>query len=271
VTGTWADSDAEATSKGIHAGHTTSTDTATPGKVVATALMNAVVIHYLKQVDGGTFRYRIDSGSWTSVDTSNAGDLYATETVSGLDGSSHTLTIEVTVAGSAGVTLMGIEPQLTADGVRTHFGGNGGTQALHFSQLNATLFQDGITALDPDLVIIILGTNDCVNDVTIANFETRYNTVIDRIQAAVPLADIVLVCPAADYLEGTYPMSDYQASIRSMAVSQGCACLDLYMDFGPYNDAVTRGIMVTADVHPTDAGYRLIVNLLLNRLLNMGE
>jgi hypothetical protein len=44
--------------------------------------------------------------------------------------------------------------------------GNGTAAASDYSQVNATAWQSGVTALNPNLIILTLGTNDKTANVT---------------------------------------------------------------------------------------------------------
>jgi hypothetical protein len=93
-------------------------------------------------------------------------------------------------AGSAGLTLSGAILRKTALGAVVYRMGNGGAAASDYSQVNATAWQSGVTALNPNLIIYILGTNDKTANVTPSVFATSIGTVIDRMRVAVPNADV---------------------------------------------------------------------------------
>jgi hypothetical protein len=267
--GTWTDDTKTINSLGPHCAHATSTDTATPASYTVVGIINSFIIHYIKKLNGGSFRYRVDTGGWTSVDTSNGSTVYATEVITGLASSSHTLIIEVTVAGTAGVTLTGVDCREDTVGVRLHFLGNAGALSLSFSQLNSTIWSDGMAALESDLVVILLGTNDKDTNVTPATFATNINTIIDRIQTLNPLCDILLLTPADNNIAGnTYTVADYVAQERAIAVSQNTACMDIYMNFGPFSDGNARGLYLNSN-HPNENGYVLIKNLLIKNFLDV--
>lgn len=262
--GTWTDVDQTAAAYGPGVQHMSSVDIATPAAVSVVATANTMTIHYGKQAGGGSFRFRVDAGGWTTVDT-DAAAAYATEVIGSLSTASHTLEIEVTVAG-AGVILVGVDCALSANGVRINWCGNGGASAESFSQVDETIWSDAITALTPDVVIILLGTNDHSGNVLPATFATRINAVVDRIQAALPLTDIVLLAPSDNGLSGrTYTVSEYVDELRGIGVAQDAAVVDAYMNVGPYADGNSRALYANTS-HPNDAGYDLLAQLLLNRL-----
>lgn len=265
--GTWTDTDQLATSKGVDLADGTTVDTSAVVTVVSVA--TDFVIQYLKQSGGGDFRYKIDAGGWTTVSTANASDLHATVPITGLSNASHTLTIEITVAGSSGVTLLGAAPVISGiNGVIVDRIGNGGATAAQYAAVNATIWQAGLAALAPNLAIVLLGTNDDSTDVNPATFGTNLTTLVTRIRAAVPLCDVLLLTPAANGLSvGTYSMSQYVTQIRAVAVAQNCMCLDMYLNMASYTDSDSRSLMAGTS-HLNANGGQVYADRMLRELVS---
>lgn len=243
-TGTWTPSDQNAPtpSYGVDIASVSSTDIATPGKYVLTTTSTDISVHYLKQSGGGSFRWNVDGGGWTTVSTANATNLFATLDITGLSNASHILTIEVTVAGT-GVILMGADCKITgSNGVRIHKLGNGGLTAENATDVDATIWEAGIAALAPNLVIVLLGTNDHSHDVVPATFGTQITTLITRIRAARANTDILLLSPAANDLTETYDLSDYVTVLRDLAVTEETAMVDFYLNLPDYTAGNARGL-----------------------------
>lgn len=260
-TGTWTSSDQLAGSRGVDIAHVTSTDIATPGKYVLTTTSTDISVHYLKQSGGGSFRWNVDGGGWTTVSTANATDLFATLDITGLSNASHILTIEVTVAGT-GVTFMGADCKITgSNGVRIHKLGNGGLTAGQAVAVDATIWEAGIAALAPNLVIILLGTNDHSQDVVPATFSTNITTLITRIRAARANTDILLLSPADNDLTETYLLTDYVTVLRDLAVSEETAMVDFYLNLPDYTIGNARGLYSNT-THLNASGGQLGANLL---------
>jgi hypothetical protein len=195
-TGTWADSDAAVGSLGPDVMHTKTTDTGTPATLSFTATTQELYLLAYQQPGGGTFRWRSDAGAWSSAistDTTAGWNLFTLST--GLSLASHAIDIQIVAAGSAGLTLSGAILRKTALGAVVYRMGNGGAAASDYSQVDATAWESGLTALNPNLIMLTLGTNDKTANVTPSTFATRIGTVIDRIRVALPNADVVLVSP----------------------------------------------------------------------------
>lgn len=270
-TGTWVDQDNAATSilgRGVDIADATSTDTATPAQVtIGSATFNIAVIHFLKQTNGGDFRYRIDGGSWTTVTTANAGDLYSTTTISGLTTATHTLDIQVLNAGTAGVTLFGVDLQRTGIGARLHRMGNPGANSTQYAAANVTLWEAGLTALAPTSVAIMLGTNDMSQSITPTAFGANLETIITRINATLPLVDVILTPPADNGLTGKpQQVAAFRDEMRNVAVRKGAFFIDTYAAMGSsYANGNARGLYANSS-HPNNYGGWVISNAIIRAL-----
>ena len=267
-TGTWTDHDngGSPQGNGVDIADANSTDTVTPAQVTVVATFNTAVIHFQKMLNGGDFRWRLDGGSWTTVTTANASTIYATSTISGLSTASHTLDVQILNAGSAGVTLFGIDLQRTGNGARLLRLGNGGSTAAQYIASNATLWQAGLTAFAPSAVALLLGTNDMSGNVAPSSFGGSIDTLCTRIQAAVPLADVILLSPADNGLTGkTYTVSQYRDELRNAAVRNSALFIDTYRSIGSYTNGNSRGLCLNTS-HLNANGGRVVADMMIRRL-----
>lgn len=239
----------------------------------------APVLHYLKKSGGGDLRYSFDSGgTWTTIATSNASDLYSTQalTVPGsTQGGNWTLWLEVLNAGS-GCTAFGVDVADSNVGARVHVLAYPGFKAADYSGATAALWQAGFAALNPDLTIIgPLATNDQDNTST-TTFATNLTTIITNIRTAKPGAAIMLVIPANNLRTNSIPMSDYAAATQTVASTNSCAFVNLVADWGStssYDGAAPRILMLAADnIHPTTPlGYQQVAANIIGRILPDGK
>lgn len=266
-TGTWSDVDQTSSARGVDLAHATCM--ATGGTLVFSAAVHGFTLHYLKQANGGVFRWNVDGSGWTTVDTANASNLFATVAVTGLDGNAHTLNIEVTTAGTAGVTLMGCDCMKTGNGVRVHKLGNGGAAASQFTGVDATIWQAGLAALATDVVIVLLGTNDCVANVSPATFNASLTTMAARVRAALPYCDVLFLSPCDMGLGPyTYAPQNYADEMRSVAITNRCGYVDAHRNFGSYADAAARGLWANTS-HLNAVGGQLVANLMIEQALRV--
>lgn len=199
-----------------------------------------VQIFYYNQVGGGSFRWRINAGSWTTVST-DAAETVATVDISGLDDSvSNTLELEITVAsGGIPVKILGFRFFNTdIQGVHVDSIGRGGAASVDFATtIDDTAHQWVLNKIDPDLVLITLGTNDLiVQDTNSHEFKTNMETLIDRIKTALPDASILLYSSADNYWatanSSIYKMVDYDRKCEELAIENGIAYISGYDLFG---------------------------------------
>jgi len=229
--------------------------------------ISAVYLYYIAG-GSGIVRYRWNAGAWTTLDIS-AGSGLLTSSLASVPTGTWTLEIE-NVSGTT--TICGLDVQKTADGVRVHKLGGTGSASSSWTAVNAAYWQAGLTALAPNLVTILLGTNDQGVSMTAATYRTNIQTMITRIRAALPVADIALIMPCENQrVANTYAMSVYAKEAYELAAINNCAWLDLQYVFGDtaaqYAYGSARPWFAADLIHPdpttggrviTDAVYRLL-------------
>jgi lysophospholipase L1-like esterase len=184
---------------------------------------DTATIHYLKQSGGGTFKYSIDGGSnWSAnIDTSNATDLFAAEVVTG---ATNALLI---YANGADVRLFGVELLDTSvtNGTIVHKCAYTGASLEEFVTASTTQsWQDSLTQLAPDLVIVWLGanngsTNDATNKASMA-------TILDNIAAALTV-DVLLISPYEHETAHTYEFASTADRYRELVKEKTVALVDI--------------------------------------------
>ena len=243
--------------------HVFSTDAATPAKVVWTSEAHMLRIHYIARAGGGQFRYRVDVGGWTTVSTAASSTAAAFVEITGLDGASHALTVEIVSAGTNGVILVGAEFLKSGSGAVLHKGGNGGAKGYDFLAMDATIWQAQVEALSPDLAIIMLGTNDSNAIEYPRTWVTHLTDLIGRIRAVRPLCDVLLIFSADNGLveSGTTPvlMQAFEGAMRRVAHEQGAGFLSFYMLLGPYEQGNARGLYSNTS-HVNNEGSRILID-----------
>jgi hypothetical protein len=265
--GTWTNRDNETSPVGRGPDQTSTYST----EVGATKSWQATITDarglYLVQPDGGSFKWRVDGGAWSS-DVSTAGTLGCGYfDIPSQASGSHTIEIEVTVAGAAGVELFGVDHKiLGVIGVRVHQLGNGGLRADQAAAVPAVITEQALVALEPHLIAHTLGTNDDSANIAPATFGASMTDLIDR-DRAVPLVDVLLKTPFPNGLTpGAYTIDDYVEQTRLIAVSEEVACLDYTKLVNDYDEGDARGLY-NDTAHTNSAGGRLIVNRELRFIL----
>lgn len=224
-----------------------------------------VNLHYI--AGAGAIRYRWNAGAWTALDTSVGAGL-TVAALAGMPAGAWTLEIE-NVSGTT--TICGVDIQKTADGVRWHKLGATGSAGTNWVSANAAQWQAGLASLAPNLVAIMLATNDQAAGPTA--FAANLQTLITRVKTAVPLADILLICPCENGRANTHPMTGFAAALYELAAINKCGFIDLQYVFGdafPEYASTSNRPWFNADlIHPEPlTGGRVIVDAVTRFLSN---
>ncbi len=127
----------------------------------------------------------------------------------------------------------------------------------------------------PDLVVLAYGTNEAGDGNPITRYEEDYRRVMERVAAAAPEADCLLVGPTARgsgqerQVHRTLQLDELQARV---AHELGCAYFSLFEAMGGAGSyerwAGAEPRLASSDgVHLTQEGYRRLGRLLAGRLL----
>ena len=175
------------------------------------------VIAYLQQSGGGTFHYKVDSGSYTPVNTNGT---YADGTavfVSLGSAGSHTLTIAWV---SGGATVIDAVIEFDGDlngGVQVYNCGLSGSTTSSWTYSTWTAFEGASVGV----VVLELGGNDQGSNVAPATTKANLTTIISSMRTALGAAmPAVLLAAPAQYLpSATYPWSQYVAGMYAIAAA----------------------------------------------------
>jgi len=247
-----------------------SSDVATPASYVFSAdAVNVFELYYLLQPNGGSFRWKVDAGGWTTVATANATNALGVVTTSVLSSGFHTFTIEVTVAGTAGVGVFGADCQWTASpnrGIRLHNLPISGHVARYLTMADAALWEACIDRLNPQLAILLYSTNEHDINTTPEDFVTHLDTIIARMRVVVPYVDVVLMPASDDGKVGKlYTKQQYRDAVETYAREMGIGFCDIYNLVGNYADANVLGYYED-DSHLSTKGYEVIASFLYRQL-----
>lgn len=117
--------------------------------------------------------------------------------------------------------------------------------------------------VNPDIIIIMLGTNDCQAGDSIYNIMTSYKAMIESIKSAYPNADI-FVGSLLNYSTNSYIATineNYQAMCEEMGLG--------YIDF--YNCGITSSNTSTYlfdALHPNQAGFDLMSEVAIQSIID---
>lgn len=228
-------------------------------KVVTFENSSSLEIHHVKQ--SGSYRYRINGGSWKTVSTS-------TDTVvkdSAFTQSNVTLEIEVL---SGTVTLLNAYMFNNSRGAVVHQLGYSGASTADFIEVNRQHYISELKKSNIKSIGILLGTNDMSQSIGLQIFKENLSELIDRIKTANPLIDVFLISPSGNNLTRPLTMKDYDEALHELSVQENISYVSLYKNMGTYEEQNARGLFED-DVHPnTDGGYQ-IANVVYDRLMTI--
>lgn len=265
--GLWTDRDKTPDAYGLDLASATTSDPA--ASVTIDAPATDFILHYMRQAGGGSFRVQVDNGEEQIIQTEAAISSYTTLRVGPFADGPHHLKISLDSAEGTGVTLFGADVQRNGTGVRVHRIGSGSATTQMYASQDHRFTIGALAALNPALVLIMLGTNDMAISMEPSQFYSNLVAIVHRVRDEAPDADIVLATPADNaIITGLYGMATYVATTRQVAEDEQIAFLDVYANFGPYDRGERHGLYADMS-HPSLLGGQVIANLIYNRLLRV--
>lgn len=233
-------------------------------------------IHYYAHPGGGVFRYRVADGGWHFVSTDGPAG-YQTIEVIGIDGVTGLIEIEVASSGAEGVVLMGAYFRKDSGVVINKCARSGATAYTFLSNIVSGVYAPAFETLQPDLVIMLLGTNEQISNHPVHTpyqFHLRVKGLIDRTRKAAPAANVICVVPAENVYnsEKNYSMLDYRDVYYYAANLNGAAFVDLTEIFGKYDryqydpEGHTLGWFTEDGKHPSPEGGKVIAQSIYDLL-----
>ncbi len=169
-------------------------------------------------------------------------------------------------------TLYGIELDNDDPGIIYSSVGVNGAEVSSFLKCN--LLEPQLKILNPEWIIISLGTNDAYSkDFDKKIFENNYNQLIKRIKNVLPGSFILLTTPADSYRRRRYPNPDMMIAkqvVIDIAKQNNSAVWDLYEVMGAYKSIrkwYSAGLAARDKIHFSKTGYVLQGDLLFNAFL----
>jgi len=179
---------------------------------------------------------------------------------------------EKQVASQNTFVLEGISLENDNNGVQ--YSAVGVNSATVPSFLKSTKLRQHRHSLQPDLIVISLGTNDAYGlGFDDAGFKIQYAKLIQQVQSASPNSSILLTTPADCALPGgAWNPSNIKANrvIKELAQEYNCAVWDLFTVMGGYGSVgkwLKSGLTAFDQVHFSGKGYRLQGDLFYDALI----
>jgi lysophospholipase L1-like esterase len=219
--------------------------------------------------DSGSFRYRIDGGTWTTVTTSGTGAQSKTE-ITGLSAGTHSIDIDTTV-NTGVVALHGFYVKnWNKPGIELHKCGHAGARGIQYLNKISPHIQYYAQEINPDLVFIILGTNDYRNATSnVTNFIAGVDSIVQAFRAASSDVGIVFIAPPDTNgvpANSATPLTVFVNAARVYAVANGIEFVDINAIMSTWAEENLLGQFVD-DLHLNDAGATGLLNTMKDKLI----
>lgn len=156
-------------------------------------------------------------------------------------------------------SLNGIVLEKDIPGLLYHSIGVNGARASDFNKY--PLFFEQVKALQPDLIIVSLGTNESFDKITAEEYCIQLNSFIKNIRSQNPDACLLVMTPPPSLFKRRYPntfVADYTKAILMQEVQEKYATWDLFTEMGGLfnvNKNAAKGLMSSDKVHYSVQGY----------------
>ncbi len=168
--------------------------------------------------------------------------------------------------------LYGISLENEDPGIIYHSMGINGASFPSFLRCN--LLQNHLKALNPDLIILSLGTNDAYTTKFKPEFyKANYEKMISKIREVAPQAAILNTVANDSYLFRRYPNKNTELAakvIYEVAHEKNCGVYDFYEVMGGFNSSSVwykENLMVKDRIHFNRKGYLLKGDLFFNAFI----
>ena len=139
------------------------------------------------------------------------------------------------------------------------------------------LFFEQLKALQPDLIIISLGTNESFDKQTTDQYFSQLDQMITSIKLKTPLAAILITSAPPSVLHRKYTntfIANYALKIKENTHTMGYAFWDLFEVFGGNKNIfknASKGLMARDKVHYSKIGYEKQADLFFEAFLQSYE
>ncbi|MCC2673284.1 MAG: hypothetical protein K0R58_231 [Ramlibacter sp.] len=218
-----------------------------------------LAIYYVN--GNGTFRWRVDGGAWTAVAGTGTGAI-AKVSITGLSNTTHTVDIDLT--GNTGtVTLCGFRATCPAvKGVEVSKAGNGSLTGADLAMYVADNVATYMADILPDVVLVILGTNDArLSESTPTEYIAALTTLVAQVRSTSPNTAFIFVAPPDNAVAEVEPLTDYRDALYEFCVGNGYEFYNMYDEWSDYTTMNALGAWADTLHLNDDGGYALAKRL----------
>jgi lysophospholipase L1-like esterase len=158
---------------------------------------DAIEIEVIGQPGGGAIDIKLDGNLATHYDLAASRIEPVVIRLSPRRGPTDKLhEISITTTSPGTVSLASVSIYNSHSGLTYNSVGYVGAQAMLLNKMSEKLFADDLARINPQIVVLSFGTNEASNEhLDIAQYTKSYERIIDKIKAALPAANVVMILP----------------------------------------------------------------------------
>ncbi|HRM29962.1 MAG TPA: GDSL-type esterase/lipase family protein [Acinetobacter johnsonii] len=212
----------------------------------------------------GQFSYSVSGGAATTITPDpNGADVQSIE-IPVVSGNNVRLTVL-----SASLILYGCHLRAsTGSGVEYNKMGKGGSRGVDYLRVSPTAQANFNNFLLPDVVLIILGTNDYRTGASVESFKEGISAMIDGYRTNNPDCGIILLAPADSNAPELISQKKYRDAIYVLAKSKRAEFYNMYDDWNAFEKENQNG-MWNDTLHVSPSGAYRIASKLFNQFLKV--
>lgn len=228
---------------------------------------SALELYYCSEVGTGLLKVDIDGEDGGIVETGQYGDKKIHKVMfDHLENKNHV--IKFTLQDDRPVHLDGADAIGKVKEKRTavHSWGNSSASTKDYAHLDKTMFESGLKAVNPNEVIVLLGTNDVgalAPDNTPEEVEKNVTIILSRIKEALPDAEIWLLSTLETKGNNDLLHEYWNKSLPNAAKKVGVN----YWSMGEFYGQFSPDKMLPDGVHINDTGGKMLMNQLYKRMI----
>jgi lysophospholipase L1-like esterase len=234
---------------------------------------NTIDIYWLADPQGGDMTATVDAGMPQIISTKTEKRSIQRTTLKGFEDGWHTLVITVK---SQTITLTGVDAKINTPGstIRAVVNkwGKGWATTADYLDVDPIIFADSIKSLQPDVTVILLGTNDHnLKGFNRDEYAANLAKIIERVKKAVP-ATRILVVSTGSVNSGwsNLGLAHYLKILPELCKLNGATYWDMSTWFGVWAKNNTDGLMQDA-VHVNQKGGEKIAGQLYDEILKVAK
>jgi len=233
---------------------------------------NKIKIFHTKNKDSYDLEIKDNSGALLGKTSDDAERSTFTSSIN-FNRNVNEINIKPIGNGKSNTSIYGLVLENNNNGILLHSIGVNGAEYRHYNA--SKYFVEQTTALNPDLFIISLGTNEAYGiNFNTNDFLMQIDSLVTALKSANPSATFILTTPGDANKKRKYKNKNNKkagSTIKEYCTKKNLAYYDLFAVMGGYgsiNSWFAKGLTSKDHLHLSVAGYQLQGSLLYNAILD---